>query len=269
MPTDIISKKTRYELREWLVGAKVLREIEIEFDSVDIARDDTYQPAVSGARRTFIEQHYRTLDFTKPMDAQKFLRLCQNLMSAAPAESPLHTSTAKWLKKDGFVFENGQLVPLGNVPALSTIRAVAVEFDADQLHQQIARIQAAIETDPALAIGSAKELIETCCKTILKERGKPLQGMPDIIELVKLARAELKLVPDDIPEAAKGADTIKRLLSNLAQVAQGLAELRRLYGTGHGHEGRVQGLRPRHARLAAYSACALAQFLFDTHKDRG
>jgi hypothetical protein len=136
------------------------------------------------------------------------------------------------------------------------------------MHEQINRMAAAVEADPALAIGSAKELIETCCKTILAERGKPAKGTEDVPELVKAARAELKLLPDDVPQASKGADTIKRLLSNLASVAQGLAELRTLYGTGHGRDGRAKGVHPRHARLAVYAASALAVFLFETHKDR-
>ena len=53
---------------------------------------------------------------------------------------------------------------------------------------------AAVESDPALAIGSAKDLIETCCKTILAEGGKPAKGTEDVLELVKATRTELKLL---------------------------------------------------------------------------
>jgi hypothetical protein len=76
------------------------------------------------------------------------------------------------------------------------------------------------------------------------------------------------LAPDDIHDRAKAADTIKRLLSNLATVVQGLAELRNPYGTGHGHDGRAKGLLKRHARLAAGAASTLALFLLETHRDR-
>lgn len=34
------------------------------------------------------------------------------------------------------------------------------------MHQEVERIEAAVDGDPALAIGTAKELIETCCKHI-------------------------------------------------------------------------------------------------------
>lgn len=75
----------------------------------------------------------------------------------------------------------------------------------------------------------------------------------------------LKLVPDDVPDSAKGSATIKRILSNLSTVVQGLAEIRGLDGTGDGKEGRTKGVSPRHARLAVGAASALVTFLFQTH----
>jgi len=122
--------------------------------------------------------------------------------------------------------------------------------------------------DPALAIGTAKELIETTCKTILEERGIPFGAEDDLPRLVKETRKALGLVPDDIPDSAKGADTIRRLLNNLGNIANSLAELRNLYGTGHGKSAKSRGLTPRHARLAVGAASTIAIFLFDTHKER-
>lgn len=61
---------------------------------------------------------------------------------------------------------------------------------------------------------------------------------------------------------------MRRLLGNLGNVAQGLAELRNLYGTGHGRTGSAKGLSARHARLAVGSAGTLATFLLETHEER-
>ena len=128
-------------------------------------------------------------------------------------------------------------------------------------------MESAVESDPSLAIGTAKELIETCCKTILAERGKPVIGTPDVSTLTKETLKELKLVPEGIPDAARGADVIKRLLSNLGTIGNGLAELRGLYGTGHGKHGSATGLGSRHAKLAVGAAATLTVFLFETHKE--
>jgi len=136
---------------------------------------------------------------------------------------------------------------------------------------QIARMDAAVSDDPELAIGTAKELVETCCRTILEERGKkmPENSKITVTDLVKATREALQLTPDNIPGEAKAADTIKRLLSNLATVAQGIAELRNPYGTGHGKSAGSKGLQPRHAKLAVGAATTLAVFLVETHQVRG
>jgi hypothetical protein len=128
-------------------------------------------------------------------------------------------------------------------------------------------MESSVDADPGLAIGTAKELIETVCKTILTERGKTISGTPDIPTLTKETFKALKLVPDDVPDAAKGSEVIKRLLSNLGTVGNGLAELRGLYGSGHGKHAQASGLKPRHAKLAVGAASSLATFLFETHLD--
>jgi hypothetical protein len=156
---------------------------------------------------------------------------------------------------------------LSSPPTLDPLKEHAAILNANHLAEQIRRMEESVETDPSLAIGTAKELIETCCKTILAERGKPGTGAPSIPELTKLALKELNLVPSGIPDAARGVDVIRRLLSNLGTIGNGLAELRGLYGTGHGKHGRSAGLGPRHAKLAIGAAATLAVFLFETHNE--
>jgi len=160
----------------------------------------------------------------------------------------------------------GQRLLAGTVN-LEPLKENAVAFDATHLKDQIQRIEKSIDADPSLAIGTAKELVETCCKTILRERGQPVNGEMDLPKLTKATLKELKLLPDDIPKQAKGSATVKRLLSNLATISQGLAEIRNLYGTGHGKAGKTKSLAPRHAKLAVGAATTLATFLFDTHKE--
>jgi hypothetical protein len=135
-------------------------------------------------------------------------------------------------------------------PSLTPLKEQAKVLNAKHLAEQIRRMESSIEADPSLAIGTAKELIETCCKTILAERGKPVVGTPDVSTLTKDTLKELKLIPEGIPDTARGADVIKRLLSNLGMIGNGLAELRGLYGTGHGKHGTATGLGVRHAKLA-------------------
>jgi hypothetical protein len=153
--------------------------------------------------------------------------------------------------------------------AINSAKLVAQVVNDDYIHRQINRMTSAIENDPELAIGTAKELVEAICKTILSKRGKPIEDKPDLLRLVRRALEELKLVPDGIPDQQKGAKSIKSLLGNLATITQTLSELRNLYGTGHGKPGKRKGLATRHARLAVGAASTLAMFLFETHSERG
>lgn len=155
---------------------------------------------------------------------------------------------------------------LAGGPSLDDLKKKAKSLDANHLAEQIRRMEDSVETDPSLAIGTAKELIETCCKTILSERGQEISGTPDIPTLTKATLKELNLVPEGVPNTACGADVIKRLLSNLSTIGHGLAELRGLYGTGHGQHGSTSGLTTRHAKLAVGAASTLAVFLFETHE---
>lgn len=150
----------------------------------------------------------------------------------------------------------------------SRARTVADALDASWMQKEIQRLEAAVERDPALAIGTAKDLVESCCKTILSKRGKSPAKSDDLPTITKALVKELRLVPEGIPEEARGAKVIKVLLSNFTSITHHLAELRGLYGSGHGRDGKHRGLEPRHARLAVAAAVAFIDFVTETYHRR-
>jgi hypothetical protein len=151
---------------------------------------------------------------------------------------------------------------------LPGVRHARSTFDAEYVLQQITRMEAAVEADPRLAIGTAEELVETTCKEILDLRGQPVEGHPDLPRLVRLVAEELDLIPEGVAPTSRAPDTIKRVLGSLAAVVGGVAELRNHYGTGHGESPRSGGLTARHAKLAVGAASTVAVFLFETHTAR-
>jgi hypothetical protein len=132
----------------------------------------------------------------------------------------------------------------------------------------IERMERSIDTDPELAIGTAKELAESCCKSILTKREIEFSKGADLNDLTKLLVKELQLVPDGVSDQAKGAENIRLILRNLTQLTNNLAQLRGMYGTGHGKDGQHRGLQPRHARLAVGSAVAFIDFVAETYRER-
>jgi len=276
MPAEIVSRKARTELREYFVGTS-LSIISDEFDAADIVCDKLYEPGVGGQRRSLVEQYYKTIDWNSWTDIRKFITVYENVLTnledRAEAEdeyaAKTFSSLRRWIERDGFSYAEGRVSRVGSKASLENIAAAAGTLDVPELQRQIARLQTAIDNDPALAIGTAKELVETVCKTILEQRRIEVADDADIGVLVKEVRKALGLIPESVPSAAKGAETVRRLLSNLGNVAQGLGELRNLYGTGHGKVGATRGLGPRHARLAVGAESTLATFLLETHAECG
>jgi Abortive infection C-terminus len=264
----LISRKTLIEFREYMTGW-VLRQIDDEFSAAGIpAASSTNVDVRSGARRLQVELYYASLDLTKPADAARLALVFENVISLGTRAYPERAAELiAWIEKDGYAYEGGRL----RRKAFSGTQHIASKFavaDASSIHDEIRRIEDSIVSDPALAIGSSKELIETVCKTILDAKGEIYTKNADLSELVKAATKALKMTPDDIPSAAKGADLIKRTLHSLASVVGSIGELRTLYGSGHGKSAKAKGLQPRHARLVAGAASALVTFLWDTFEQR-
>jgi hypothetical protein len=92
-----------------------------------------------------------------------------------------------------------------------------------------------------------------------------------ILPLWKVIRNHLGLSPGDFED-----ENLKRILSGLASTVDGIAALRTHSGSAHGRDARPQSggfqkvykVAPRHARLAAHSAMALAIFFMETLESR-
>lgn len=141
-------------------------------------------------------------------------------------------------------------------------------FTSAYLDAQRALLQQSVEDDPTVAIGTAKEIVESCCRTILEERGVAAYKDDDLPKLVDKTTLALSVNPRGVAAETPGVRTIRTLLGNLATVAKSLAELRNSYGSGHGKPMSYSGLTQRHARLAAGASMTLVQYLWDTHLER-
>lgn len=141
-------------------------------------------------------------------------------------------------------------------------------LNAEYVSQQINLMESSIENSPHISIGLAKELIETCCKSIFEDKKETYDKNWDLTKLMKETTKLLKLTPEDIPNEAKAASSIKQILGSLSSVVQGIGEIRNEYGSGHGKDGKFKGLQPRHAKLAVGSASTLAIYLLETHELR-
>lgn len=155
-----------------------------------------------------------------------------------------------------------------NVPLNETALQLKEEFSSEYLSNQIESMLKMQSENPTEAIGKAKELIESCCKTILDKSGVGYEIKWDINKLTGETLKLLHLMPSNIPDTAKAAVEIKAILGNLRAISNNLAALRNPYGSGHGKSANYKGLSERHAKLAVGCSITLVSFLWDTFKAR-
>jgi hypothetical protein len=152
--------------------------------------------------------------------------------------------------------------------ALSHVETIVQVPDMISVLRQIRRMERNIESDPELAIGSAKELVESICHLVFSENRVEPNPAWDFSKMVKETAKLLKVTPDDFPDTSSAANSIRQILGSLGTIVGGIAHLRNSYGTGHGRAPGSSGLGPRHARLAVGAASTLAIFLYETFDAR-
>jgi hypothetical protein len=103
-----------------------------------------------------------------------------------------------------------------------------------------------IHKDTDLAIGTAKELLETTCKSILRQKSGIINSDWTLPQLLKATTNSLDFANKKASDPEKA---IKQILSGITSIVQGVGELRNGYGTGHGKDADLKGLEVKYAKL--------------------
>lgn len=133
-------------------------------------------------------------------------------------------------------------------------------LNQDYVSKQIKLMTQSIQQNPHLALGTAKELIETCCKYILKEQGVEYERDWDIQKLVKETNKIIELVPFEVENKEIAKISTGKILSGFSIIVHGITELRNSYGSGHGHEPNFKMIDEIYIKLAVSAAGELAIF---------
>lgn len=155
-----------------------------------------------------------------------------------------------------------------NIVIETYTKELTKKFTSEYMSSQIAIMMDMQKKNPTEAIGKAKELIESCCSTILKDSNENINSDWTVQQLVKATIKELRITPNDIPEETPEFEAVKAILGNLGGIAHNIATLRNKYGSGHGKCADFKGLEERHAKLAIGSAVTLVDFLWTSYEIR-
>lgn len=261
---ELVSRTTRGLFRDLMTGT-TLGEIGAAFQDEGFAPDADCVYEDSSSRRTLTQEYLEAVDWADPRHLDRVLRVFERLLHGYEPQFTRNFLNA--LRRDGYTVDDdtGHISPVGPRISLGSLSRLA---DASAIHQQLGRIQRAALDDPALAIGTAKELVESTAKVVLRERGRPVDDKADLPALVRDAQQALLLHPSTATPGPDGSDAVKKILGAVSGIAIGLAELRnRGYGTGHGQVSNPAGLRPRHAHLAVNASVTWCRLMLDTLED--
>lgn len=260
---ELISSTTRGKFRDLTTGSTHGR-IVAAFQDEGFAPNPDSTWDDGSVRRTTTQQYLEAVNWADPGHVTRALRVMERIMDEF--EEQYTETVRKALRRDGcHIDDHGQITlattQLPRIP-LDGLRDPAAILD------NLDRIQRAISDDPAQAVGSAKELIESTAKTVLLERGQAVNEKDTIATLISKAQQALSLHPSTTTPGPDSSDAVKKILGSVMTVAIGVAELRnRGYGTGHGATSARVGLHTRHAHLAVNAAITWCQLMLDTLAD--
>jgi hypothetical protein len=211
-----------------------------------------------------VASYYSKIEWHSPGQVRRVLNVYQQiLLDTLPEHRKRLTDS---LRLDAYEVDESCHISGGTTGSLPDLPVGALT-DPSAIREHLDRISENMDKDPASAISGAKALIESATKLVLGELGQPYDTRADVPELVKLAQKALMLHPNQVAPTAKGAESIKRILSNLSQLAVGVAELRNEYGPDHGRTTSTIGLGPRQVHLAVGAASVYCRLLLETLED--
>jgi len=252
--TDLVGRTARGVFRDLMTNSTV-GAISTAFQDEGFAADPDWLYDDSSVRRQTTQSYLHAVNWTDLRQLGRSLRVAERLLGGWEPQSLRHFHPS--LHRDGYQVDErtGQLTPVW--PQLS-IESIARPADPQAIREGFDRIRRAISDDPALAVGSAKELIESNAKIVLGERGQPFDDKSGLPKLARAAQLSLGLNPSN-GSGPDGRDGVKRILGAVITLANGLAELRnRGLGTGHRPATARAGLGTWHAHLAVNAALTCA-----------
>ncbi|WP_176218360.1 abortive infection family protein [Saccharomonospora piscinae] len=257
------------------MSGTTLREID------EMWQDEYFPPAedpepVGGQRVTRFQGYLDQVDWTDEGHVSRAVRVFEvalRFLFKIPDNPHWDPSNniqriRKLLARDGYeLTTNGRIV--GSPTIVVTDRLLSNLKDPLVIQDHLSRIATAIERDdPAQVIGSAKELVESTAKVVLRETGHDFTENTKLPDLVRRAQEALSVHPGGAPGNLDNSEIVKKILGASVTITNGIAELRnRGFGTGHGPGTARNGLGPRHARLAVNAVRLWCEFMLDTLSD--
>lgn len=168
------------------------------------------------------------------------------------------------LGRYGLTYGSGGRIYGSAVTAPSrTLGEMLRELSIAEIEEEFDRAGRSVDADPPAAVTAACAIVEAMCKAYIAERELELPAKQTIKGLWGVVARDLRLTPDSVED-----DDLKRILSGLTSITDGIGSFRTHAGSAHGQGKRAYRVAPRHARLAVHAAHTLCLFTLETWQAR-
>ena len=137
------------------------------------------------------------------------------------------------------------------------------DFSIAEVEVEFERAHRSIDLDPPATVTAACAILEALFKSYIAENNLSLPTNQTIKPLWSVVAKHLKISPDSVED-----DDLKRILTGLSSIIDGIGAFRTHAGSAHGHSKRSYKVAPRHARLAVHSAHTVCLFVMETWQAR-
>ena len=214
----------------------------------------------------------RTANADSQVDKSALLGgILQEVMEVDPTWEPAMEIIAKRRERIGKVLakhglqyrDGGQILGATTGAPTKSLETTLRARDLVTVEQEFQRSLHSVEADPAASVTAASAIVEALCKVYIHDEKIDLPKDQTIKPLWGAVQKHLGLDPAQIED-----EDLKRILSGLSSIVDGLGAFRTHAGSAHGRGRRSYRIQPRHARLAIHAAHTLTQFVLETWDDR-
>ncbi len=187
--------------------------------------------------------------------AQGFFNANSDSAEDAKRTHLVRGAQAAYARIDCELTDSGELSPLsiGSVTSLQGRPAIDI---------QLKRLRESTD-DPALLIGTSKELLESTAKYVLEAFSVPYKTNVSFDELWHHTRDRLGLLPTQVDMTAAGAIEVREILQSSWTIVKTTNSIRNQEGTGHGRT-LPTGMTSEMALLVVRESCSIAEMVLST-----
>ena len=194
------------------------------------------------------------MEISEPLNANPFL---------SPNEKPISERISELLNKYGFQYHIGGIVSSGSSPASLSLKEAIKKRNFPAVELEFNRAIENIVNEPREAVSAACNILESTFKIYIVDEDLPIPAKQDLQGLWKVVRESLGLDTKAVED-----EDLKRILSGLYSLTDGIGALRTHASSAHGQGRNAYKLQPRHARLAINAAHTLTMFILESWDNR-